>query len=305
MTDQTTNTDQATRSAVARRTRRQLLAVGTGALAVLSAGALARPAAASAANGGNVILGQDNSETSHTTITNSTDADDALDCVAIGSGNGVLGSSDSGAGVAGISGVAAVGSNSHTGVLGSTDSGDGVGGFSRSGRGVYGQSGSTGPGFANITNGVHGVTDSAAGVGVIGENANGTAVGGISSTSDGVGGTSSSGTGVHGVSSTGIGVLAECPSGTGVRATGATALSVQGPAVFSRSGTLTIAAGGSSATQTGVALTASSLVLATLQQDRAGVWVRSAVPNIPGSSFTVHLSRVVPAAMSVAWFVVN
>jgi hypothetical protein len=77
----------------------------------------------------------------------------------------------------------------------------------------------------------------------------------------------------------------------GVLAIGATALNVQGPAVFSRSGVLTIAAGKSSATQTGVALTSASLVLATLQQDRSGVWVRSAVPNVTGSSFTVHLSK--------------
>lgn len=78
-----------------------------------------------------------------------------------------------------------------------------------------------------------------------------------------------------------------------------------GPAVFSRSALLTIAAGTSSATQTGVALTPASLVLATLQQDHAGVWVRSAVPNAAGSSFTVHLSKAPPAGTSVAWFVVN
>jgi hypothetical protein len=35
------------------------------------------------------------------------------------------------------------------------------------------------------------------------------------------------------------------------------------------------------------------------------VWVRSAVPNIPGSSFTVHLSKAATASITVAWFVVN
>jgi hypothetical protein len=54
-----------------------------------------------------------------------------------------------------------------------------------------------------------------------------------------------------------------------------------------------------------VALTSASLVLATLQQDRAGVWVRSAVPNIAGSSFTVHLNKTVTASTSASWFVVN
>ena len=66
-----------------------------------------------------------------------------------------------------------------------------------------------------------------------------------------------------------------------------------------------MAAGTSKATQTGVALTAASLVLATVQQDAAGVWVRSAVPNVAGSSFTIHLSKAVTASTKVAWFVVN
>ena len=307
MTGHSSTADQAAKSTVGRRSRRQLLAGGSGALAALCAEALARPAPASAANGGNVVLGQDNSETHNTSITNSTDADTALNCIAIGSGIGVLGSSDSGAGVAGISGAAAVGSNSHNGVLGASADGDGVAGFNFSGqgRGVYGQSGSTGPAFGSVSNGVHGVTDNPSGAGVVGENANGTAVAGISGTSDGVGGTSGSGTGVHGVSSTGIAVLAECPSGTGVQATGATALSVQGPAVFSRSGTLAIAAGRTSAIQAGVALTADSLVLATVQNDVPGVVVSSAVPNVTAGSFTVHLARAVGHIVTVGWFVVN
>jgi hypothetical protein len=58
-------------------------------------------------------------------------------------------------------------------------------------------------------------------------------------------------------------------------------------------------------TVTGVALTAASLVLATLQQNLSGVYVRSAVPDIPASSFTVHLSKAVTTGAKVAWFVVN
>jgi hypothetical protein len=42
-----------------------------------------------------------------------------------------------------------------------------------------------------------------------------------------------------------------------------------------------------------------------LQQDRSGVYVRSAVPNVAASSFTVHLNKAVAASTSVAWFVVN
>jgi hypothetical protein len=58
-------------------------------------------------------------------------------------------------------------------------------------------------------------------------------------------------------------------------------------------------------TVTGVGLSAASLVLATMQQDRPGVWVRSAVPNVAGNSFTISLNKAVTVATDVAWFVVN
>jgi hypothetical protein len=65
-------TDPVSAGTPARRTRRQLLAGGSGTLAaVLTAGALARPAPAYADNGNPVILGQLNDETSPTIITNS------------------------------------------------------------------------------------------------------------------------------------------------------------------------------------------------------------------------------------------
>ena len=79
-----------------------------------------------------------------------------------------------------------------------------------------------------------------------------------------------------------------------------------GPSVFSRSGTVAIASPAKSATVTGVPLTASSLVLATVQ-DKVGVSVQSAVPNVPGSSFTVNLNKApgTGKTATVAWFVVN
>ena len=58
-------------------------------------------------------------------------------------------------------------------------------------------------------------------------------------------------------------------------------------------------------TKTGVALTAESLVLATLHENRAGVFIQSAVPDIAASSFTVHLNKSVTADTKVAWFIVN
>jgi hypothetical protein len=239
MTGQTTTTDPARSSAPARRTRRQLLAGGTGALAaVLAAGTLARPAPAYADNGNPVILGQVNTEANPTFIDNTT------------SGVTTLGLTGDGGGA----------------VCLNVDTDGGIGVLAHSGTG-FGVSGSSGSG-------------------------------------DGVEGLSSTGNGVHGIGGA-IGVLGECPAGTGVAASGATALAMQGPAVFSRSGIVTVRAGQSSATQTGVALTSLSLVLATLQQDHTGVYVRSAVPNPAASSFTIHLAKAVTVSTNVAWFVVN
>jgi len=106
----------------------------------------------------------------------------------------------------------------------------------------------------------------------------------------------------------GVTGVATSAAGAGVKAVnaqGGPALSVEGAAVFSRSGIVTVEAGKSSATESNVALTAASLVLAMLQQNVAGVSVQSAVPDVPGSSFTVHLSKAVTASTKVAWFVAN
>ena len=53
-------------------------------------------------------------------------------------------------------------------------------------------------------------------------------------------------------------------------------------------------------------LTASSLVLATIQTNNApGVYVQSAVPNIAGDYFTINLNQAVTKSVKVAWFVIN
>jgi hypothetical protein len=100
------------------------------------------------------------------------------------------------------------------------------------------------------------------------------------------------------VSAAGVGVLAQ-------NTAGGTGLQVAGSAVISRSGIITVAAGASSATVTGVTLTSASLVLATLQQNLSGIWVRAAVPKTAGSSFTVYLNKTVSVGARVAWFVAN
>jgi hypothetical protein len=66
-----------------------------------------------------------------------------------------------------------------------------------------------------------------------------------------------------------------------------------------------VAAGKSSATQTGVALTSASLILATVQQNLSGVYVRAAAPDITGSSFTVCLGKAPAASTKAARFIAS
>jgi hypothetical protein len=442
-------TDQTASSPAAQRTRRQLIAGGTGALAaVLAAEAIARPVPAHAADGNPVLLGEDNHEIGSTAII-SDNAHDALR-VSTGppfvtfagepangitglasSGDGVYGNSESGNGVHGMGNVGVFGegnpgvyglsgstagaatvtsngvhgitdsaagsgvlgenvaggpgvtgsSSDGDGVCGTSDAGRGVTGVTAAGTGVFGQRGGTGPASTPANqHGVHGVTDSILGCAVLGEHVGvgtgvsgssrfaGTGVAGTSaggrggsfSSDTSVGATGSSGTGkglwgisgnagtafftaangVHGLtvskpdsavlgehggggpgvtgvtsgaaaavhgknSGSGAGLLGESRSGTGVSAAGKTALNVAGPAVFSRSGKLTIKAGGTSGTKTGVTLTAASLVLATPQNDVSGAAIRSAVPDVKTGSFTVHLAKPVAQSVTIAWFIVN
>src|SRR5438874_2509395 len=112
-------------------------------------------------------------------------------------------------------------------------------------------------------------------------------------------GTSSSGAGVHG--------SVTDPSGIGVLADGAPiGLKVNGTAIFSRSGRLTIPQGSSSGKVNPIRLTSSSLVLATIQGNVAGMNVRG-VTLVTGSSgsFTVHLNKAATSTLIVGWFVVN
>jgi hypothetical protein len=244
MTDQASSSDHAISRPAAGRSRRQLLAVGSGALAAaLTAEALARPAPATAADGDPIVLGADNIGSITTNITNSSDFAAVLIAQATGHGTGMEGVSPNGVGVLGMSTGA-------DGVRGFTTSGSGVSGFTTSG---------------------------STGNAVVGQ-------------SDG----------------TGAGVVGESPAGTGVVASGKTALKVTGPAVFSRSGILTIKAGQSSVKKTGIALTPASFVLASIQGNVAGVHVQGVtlVTGSPGS-FTIHLNKTVSTSLKVAWFAVN
>jgi hypothetical protein len=230
--------------------------------------------------------------------------------------SGVVGLSSADSGVfgqtsaleeAGVAGFESTNSNSGSqGVLGLSENNTGVSGRSVAVSGLLGfqVAGVVGESNTNIgviglsssTDGVYGETTGDRARGVLGQdNSPG---GGY-----GVYGASAGGTGVVGTtgSSGGFGVEAVNTSSTGA------ALSVSGIAKFSRSGLVSIVAGKSSATVTGVSILAASLVLANLQNSLPGVYVEAVVPNVPGSSFKIVLSEAVPAGMkaNVGWFVVN
>ena len=181
---------------------------------------------------------------------------------------------------------------------------------------------SSGSGLYGISVGASGITGNTAGV--LGDSNTNDGVVGLSSAGDGVGGQTSAdgyrgvyggddstggGYGVQGESVYGVGVQGFSYVGTGIYAEGGTgaALQVAGRAVFSLSGVISIAAGKKSATASAAPLTASSLVLANLQNSLPGVYVEAVVPNPSRLKITIYLSKAVPSGETakVGWFVVN
>jgi len=116
-----------------------------------------------------------------------------------------------------------------------------------------------------------------------------------------LGSTTGSGPGVFGTSDSGAGVHAHSTSGS--------ALVVEGIADFSRSGLAVMNRAGrkaeGSVTVKGVALSHSSLILATPQTHVAGVCISAVVPDVSKRSFTIYLTTAVRATVKIAWFVVG
>jgi hypothetical protein len=256
------------------RTRRAVLAGG---IATAAAALLGRPQPASAHDPDDVRLGADNSAASVTTVTNTASNAWAFQAVAT-SGIGVYGDSGSGAGAVGVFGA----SSSGYGVYGDSTSGNGITGHTSSSgaSGVYGENRHEGYGVAGRSNsrplGTGGVFAAA----TLGDN-------------------TANGVGVWARSTHGIGLYADAVEADAV------ALQANGVTQFRRSGKLTVLAGHSSVSKTGIRIDPRSLVLAVLQEDRPGIHVRSAVPNPAGDSFTVRLNTAVATDTKVGWFVVN
>jgi hypothetical protein len=286
-----------------RRSRRRLLAGAAGVLGVAAAEVVGQAAPAQANNGNPVLQGTDNTfPTRRTAVFTPNNAEVGILADPNSSGKGSLGvygiGGDAGVlgqgaivGLEGGVGVLGIGAPGQYGVVGqSSVQGFGVHGIGGSdgGWGVAGEASGGDPagadgvgvaGFASAasSNGI-GVTGTGngTGAGVVGTGGNN---GGTGAGVQGTGG-SNGGPGVHGTSraASDPGVLAE-------NTASGPALQVSGPAAFSRSGALTVAAGKSSATQTGVALTSASLVLAPCSR------------TFPGST-SAPRCRTPPAARS-------
>jgi len=324
------------------RSRRAVLAGLAGGVAAVASSAVMKPDRVGAAANGNVQLGHgtadtDNDAALETRVNGTADGIVAFSGVQSGSGTGLNGQSGTGNGVLGTTGGASnagvQGTNSNddgtavlgvgaatatsnsVGVEGDGDTGVlgagifGVVGFtSELGIGVYGSASNTAPPVFGAS-GVIGQAD-AGGTGVVGF----TGTTEVPPTPDvGIYGRSDTGgaggRGLVGFCSQGIGLLGQTDTGTGLRAfagnNAGLALRVSGKAAFDRSGKVTITAGHSSIVKTGIALTASSFILATLQTNVAGLFIQSVVTTPSGSKFTISLNKAPSVNVSVAWLAVN
>ena len=209
------------------------------------------------------------------------------------------------------------------GVLGQSGAAEGIRGQSGTGDGVVGQSN------AAVKSGVYGYNTNKDGYGVWGANLPAKTHGYLGGASIGVQGVVDDvvGCGVKGVNKAHSGPAVQGINGAsgtwgslggwaGVQCSGpmgtAYALDVAGHVQFHTSGVLTMPAGKSSVTfdtlgpgGAPLKLLSGSMVLATPQTNRAGLYVQAAVPNVVKGTVTIYLNKKAPAATKVAWFILN
>jgi hypothetical protein len=293
------------------RSRRSVIAAALGGAGALIAASLGRAAPVAAANGDPVLLGQG---------TTSTENNASAVTVVNSSADGLRGISAASTGLAGLSTTpGAVDAAGHgTGVIGATGDGTDVSPGTNQ-TGVYG--------FADDSNAAAGVWgDTVQGTGVVGTGAWGVygtgdigIVGDVEGASTGVYGfagdqtivvppASTAVAGVAGVNG-GVGVRGHATSGTaiGVWASSAsvtqTALQVTGKVKLSRSGRVSVGSTSTSRKVTMVGVTSSSYVVATMQTNVSGLYVRAVVPTT--GSFTIYLSKAPGKTVYVGYVVVN
>jgi len=250
--------------------RRALLAAGAAGVAAAAAQAMVGPAAVAAADHDPLKIGEMNTGSAETVLN-------------VPGTNGLGVRSGGGDGLRGSSSVA-----NKSGVYGWNDNGQGYGvtgrntvsgayGYLGSGwRGVYGFIG----GDAQIA--MEGETSHAGGYAIAATN------------------TGSHTRALLGTPTTGVDAYAP------MNPNGYYGLQTYGRLHFShRSGLLTIPKGKSSVSTTVHALTSSSMVLATPQTNRSGVYVQAAVASPAADRITIYLNKKVTAATTVAYFVLD
>ncbi len=295
------------------RSRRAVLGAALGGAAAVAAQSLASPLSAAAASGDPALIGAANTGDATTSFENTDAGETSLAAVHAGAGIGLEATSVTGPAIRAISsdatprdpdtgpdpshrnGVyAAVGDTTDASTV--TDE-----------AGVYG--------FADVSIGSVGVVgESLQGVGVIGLGDTGTIGFGAQNGLFGIGTWGAYGTGdvgiVGDVNGTGVGVygfsgssaIPNPPTGIGVYAragsTSQLALRVQGRAKFSRSGRTSVRGATKTVRVAGVSA-ANTFIVATCQEDAAGVYVRSVVPA--NGSFKIHLSKKPAKPVTVGW----
>jgi hypothetical protein len=251
-------------------------------------------------------------------------------------GHGVYGASDSNAAI-----YAANNASTVAAIVAEGDPGTAIHGHANAGpvpespalTGIYGSAAGSGVAIrASSEDGFAVIAESTAGNGVWGRGAGDAVIGestgektgviGFSGTTDVPGGPAKTGVygeatqdsnarGVFGNSTSGQGVRGEATSGIGVKAVATTgvALDVAGPAVFSRSGRVSLPAGAKYVDVTVPGgLAGKPNVLATLQLRRGNVHVLAARPNYPSAGkVRIYVSDVASttAGTPIAWFVLG
>jgi hypothetical protein len=271
-----------------------------GGAAALGVQALAAAPGVRAGTDGDLVLNAPNAATGSTALTAGLSNDIVLNVTnsAAGPGEAIRGVDDDGTAVAGYA-------NAGNGLFGDAMGiGNGVHATSGSGVGVWAGAGST---LKALTHphtdytGVYGFVDQAglpSGViatGVWGDSADG---------GEGVFG--SGGTGVAGVGGWGVYGWSNSSGGVGVYADStspAKALVVNGKAHFSRSGKLKFGATAAAVSKTVSGLTSTAMIIAVLNSNRAGIFVRAAVAST--GKFTVYLNKAPGATVYVAYLILD
>jgi hypothetical protein len=292
----------------ARHSRRAILGAALGGAAAAAAGAIAAPATALADTGGNAVLGQANTADAATSFENTTAGGTSLTGLHGGNGTGVSASSVDGPGIWAVS-TDATPSDFET-----------VDPSRRSA--IYATVGDA-TDAATVTDetAVYGFSDiSANSYAVVGHSHLGTGVGGFGPTgvfgfgfygvyAGGrmavVGDADVDGTGVYG--NTGPDPAPDAPAGVGVYAraasTAQTALQVVGKVKLSRSGRTSVASTATVKKVTMAGVTTNSYVVATLQSNVAGVYVRAVTCGT--GYFNIWLSKAPGKTVVAAYVVIN